>query len=113
MPSVDFDLRMPYIMPFMPPAAGAAGSGAGMSVTAHSVVRINAAMDAAFCSAERVTFAGSMIPAETMSTHFMALASKPTPFFSFLQWSAMTAPSRPALAAICLMGSSRALLTML
>ena len=37
-----------YIMPMSGPAAGAAGAGAGISVTAHSVVRMRAAMAAAF-----------------------------------------------------------------
>ena len=37
-----------HIMPPMPGFAGAAGSGAGMSVMAHSLVRISAAMLAAF-----------------------------------------------------------------
>ena len=59
----------------MPGFAGAAGSGAGISVTAHSVVRIRDAIDAAFCSADLVTFTGSMIPLSTMLTHYMALAS--------------------------------------
>ena len=36
-----------YYIP-IPGFAGAGGSGAGMSVTAHSVVRISDAMDAAF-----------------------------------------------------------------
>ena len=50
-------------MPPMPaPPAGAAGSGAGMSATSDSVVSTIAATDAAFCSAERVTFVGSMMP---------------------------------------------------
>ena len=39
-------------------------------------------MEAAFWRAERVTLAGSMMPAFTMSAHSMA-ASKPMPFFSF------------------------------
>ena len=41
--------------------AGAAFSG--LSAMTASVVRNSAAMDAAFCSAERVTLAGSMMPA--------------------------------------------------
>ena len=47
----------------------------------------------AFCSAERVTFAGSMIPAFTMSTHSPVAASKPRPSPSALICSTMTAPS--------------------
>ena len=37
-----------YIMPPMPGLAGAAGSGAGISAIAHSLVRMSAAMLAAF-----------------------------------------------------------------
>ena len=48
--------------------AGIGASGSGLSVTRVSVVRTIAAMDAAFCSAERVTFAGSTMPAPIMST---------------------------------------------
>jgi hypothetical protein len=51
---------------------------------------------AAFCSAERVTLAGSMMPALTMSTHFILAASKPMPFFSLSARSAMMEPSTPA-----------------
>ena len=40
--------------------AGAAGSG--LLATTASVVKINPATEAAFCKAERVTFAGSTIP---------------------------------------------------
>src|SRR3954464_6295528 len=48
-----------------PPPPGMAGAEAfsGLSATTASVVRNKAAMDAAFCSADRVTLAGSMIPA--------------------------------------------------
>lgn len=42
------DLRQDHIIPPIPGLAGAAGSGAGMSVMAHSLVRISAAMLAAF-----------------------------------------------------------------
>ena len=40
----------------------------GLSATMHSVVRMFLAIEAAFCSAERVTLAGSMMPAWTMSS---------------------------------------------
>ncbi len=40
----------------------------GISVTTASVVRTMAAIDAAFWSAERVTLAGSTMPASNMST---------------------------------------------
>ena len=51
-------------MPPIPgaPPAGIAGSGAGISATTLSVVRIIEATLAAFCNAERVTFVGSTIP---------------------------------------------------
>ena len=45
----------------MPPAAGA-GSGSGLLTTSASVVRTVDATEAAFWSAERVTFVGSTIP---------------------------------------------------
>ena len=58
-----------YIIPPMPaPPAGIAGSGAGISATAASVVSSVDATDTAFWSADLVTFAGSMIPLATMST---------------------------------------------
>ena len=48
-------------MPPMPPVGSPAGAAdfSGLSATTASVVRNSAAMDAAFCSAERVTFTGS------------------------------------------------------
>ena len=59
-----------------PPEAGAGGqkspsgdenvgAATGASVTTASVVRNSPAIDAAFSNAERVTFAASMMPAET------------------------------------------------
>src|SRR5215218_9509871 len=51
---------MPPMPPSPPGMAGAAFSG--LSAMTASVVRKSAAMEAAFCSAERVTLAGSMIP---------------------------------------------------
>jgi hypothetical protein len=42
---------------------------AGLSATTTSVVRNSAAMDAAFCRAERVTLAGSTMPSSNMSTY--------------------------------------------
>src|SRR6478672_13150075 len=50
---------MPPMPPSPPPMAGAFS---GLSATTASVVRNSAAIDAAFCSAERVTLAGSMMP---------------------------------------------------
>jgi hypothetical protein len=50
----------------MPPGSGAAGAAffSGFSATTASVVRNSAVIDAAFCSAERVTLAGSMIDSQ-------------------------------------------------
>ena len=42
---------------------GAACFSSGLSTTTASVVKKSAAIDAAFCSAERVTLAASMTPA--------------------------------------------------
>ncbi len=47
-----------YIMSGMPPPIGAADCFSGASATTASVVRMFLAMEAAFCSAERVTMAG-------------------------------------------------------
>ncbi len=57
--------------------AGAAAAGSFLSATKDSVVNTMAAMEAAFCSAERVTFVGSTIPAEIMSVYVSFKASKP------------------------------------
>src|SRR5579883_1924525 len=56
-----------------------------MSVISASVVRIIAAMEAAFSSAERVTFAASITPASTMSSVLLSRTLKPMflSFFSF------------------------------
>ncbi len=53
-----------------PPPPGVAGAFffSGFSAITASVVRNRPAIDAAFCSADRVTFAGSMMPALNMST---------------------------------------------
>ena len=48
--------------PGMPPPPAGAAAFSGLSATTASVVRNSAAMDAAFCSADRVTFAGSTMP---------------------------------------------------
>ena len=63
-----------YIIPPIPPMpaiadiSGAAFSS-GTSTTAASVVNNIEATDAAFSNAERVTFAGSTIPASNISTY--------------------------------------------
>src|SRR5580693_125991 len=72
-----------------PPPPGAAGalSFSGFSAITASVVRNRPAIDAAFCSAERVTFAGSMIPALNMSTYSPFEASRPWPLARVLTFS--------------------------
>ena len=60
---------MPPIPP-MPPMSGIPPAfSSGLSAITASVVKNIAATDAAFCSAERVTLAGSTIPASNMFTH--------------------------------------------
>src|SRR6266550_2021830 len=63
-------LSAQYIPP-MPPPPGIEGifSFSFFSTTTHSVVRSSPAMDAAFCSAVRVTLVGSMTPAATRSSY--------------------------------------------
>ena len=62
-----------------PPPGPPAGAGffSGLSATTASVVRNSAAIDAAFCSAERVTLAGSMMPAASRSTYSPFAAFRP------------------------------------
>ena len=67
-------------MPPMPPAGAEFPSGLSTMTTA--VVRNSAAMDAAFCSAERVTLAGSMIPSLIRSTYSPVEALSPQPGLS-------------------------------
>src|ERR1035437_4086616 len=97
-----------------PPPPGAAGalSFSGFSAITASVVRNRPAMDAAFCSADLVTLAGSMIPAAKRSTYSPVAASRPCPTGSVFTFSTTTPPSRPAFTAICLSGSSTARRTM-
>ena len=52
----------------MPPPGMAGASFSGLSATTASVVRNSAAIEAAFCSAERVTLAASMTPIFTRSS---------------------------------------------
>ena len=59
------------------PAPAPAFSGA--SATIASVVRMFFAIDAAFCSAERVTIVGSMIPALTRSSTSPVSTFRPWP----------------------------------
>ncbi len=70
-------------------------------------------MDAAFCSAERVTLAASMTPALMRSSYSPVAALRPSVGLARLRTlSTMTPPSRPALTAIWLSGASQALATM-
>ena len=56
-------------------AGAAADFSSGISVMSASVVSSSDAIDAAFCSATRSTYAGSMMPAFIMSTYSMLSAS--------------------------------------
>ena len=99
----------------MPPPGMPAGSflGSGLSAMSVSVVRISAPIDAAFCSAERVTLNGSMMPASNMSTSSPVIASKPIGALFERTLLTSTEPSKPAFSAIWRSGSSSALRTML
>ena len=55
-------------MPPMPPGGMPAPAFSGLSEIRASVVRIMPAIETAFSIAERVTLAGSMMPALSMST---------------------------------------------
>src|ERR1700683_2187205 len=91
-----------------PPGPAGAGVFSGFSAMTASVVRNRPAIEAAFCSAERVTFAGSMMPALNMSTYSPVAAFRPWPADRVLTFSTTTPPSRPAFTAICFSGSSSA-----
>src|SRR6185295_1113783 len=95
-------------MPPMPPV-GSAGAAAfsGLSATTASVVRNSAAMDAAFCSAERVTLTGSATPALSRSSYSLVWAFRPWPAGRLRTFSATTPGSRPELKAICFSGLQR------
>src|SRR5690606_15376444 len=66
-------------MPPMPPSppAGAGAGFSGLSAMTASVVRNRAAIEAAFCSAERVTLAGSGTPAASRSSYSPVAAFRP------------------------------------
>jgi hypothetical protein len=69
-------------MPGYPPPppggiAGIADFSSGLSATMHWVVSIREATLAAFCKAKRVTFVGSMTPAEIMSSYLSVRALNP------------------------------------
>lgn len=62
-----------FYMP-MPPDIDPGLSSSCSSEMSASVVSIKPAIDAAFCSAQRVTFAGSMMPAATRSSNLSVAA---------------------------------------
>src|SRR5690606_12644109 len=74
------------------PAPAPAFSFSGLSATTASVVRNSPAIDAAFCSAERVTLAGSMMPASIRSLYSPVEASRPWPCGRVLTFSTTTPP---------------------
>ena len=86
----------------MPPGmpADASGLSSLASVIAQSVVRIMMAMEAAFCNADRVTFAGSTMPAASMSTMSPVMAFQPLLPLACLTRSTMMPPYTPAFSAI-------------
>jgi len=65
----------------MPPGIAEEASSPGKSEIIASVVSSKPAIDAAFCKAARVTFAGSITPAFTRSSSSSVRALNPT--FSF------------------------------
>src|SRR4051794_41591988 len=111
-PSEHCGAEAPYIMPPMPPMSGMPPpplpSLSGASATIASVVRMFLAIDAAFCSAERVTIAGSMTPAWTRSTISPVAAFRPSPAGDLRTSLTTTEPSKPAFSAIWRSGSSSA-----
>ena len=70
------------------------------------MVRTRAAIDAAFCSAARVTFAGSRMPALMRSVNSPVAAFRPIAPFSLSTRCTTTAPSRPALSAMLRAGAT-------
>ena len=64
-------------MPPGPPPCGASFFSSGMSQTSASVVSSSEAIDDAFWSAERTTFAGSMTPALTRFSYVSVRALSP------------------------------------
>ena len=79
--------------PGMPPPAGIAGFSSGLSATTASVVRNRAAIEAAFCSAERVTLAASVTPAFTRSSYSPLAALSPSAPLRERTFSTTTPPS--------------------
>ena len=74
LPSIDaWSDQKSSMPPGMPPP-----DSSGLSAMTASVVRNSAAIDAAFCSAERVTLAASMMPALTRSSYSPVAALRPS-----------------------------------
>jgi hypothetical protein len=71
-----------------------------LSTTALSVVSTIRAIDAAFTTAERVTFTGSTTPSANRSPKVNVAALKPCPQPAAATLSITTAPSWPPFAAI-------------
>src|ERR1700730_1685668 len=94
--------------------AGIAGVSFGTSATMASAVTIRPAPEAASLSAARTTLAGSMMPLSTMSTYSSDWASKPkvSDFDSRILPTTIE-PSTPEFSAICRIGASSALSTIL
>ena len=93
-------------MPGLP--AGIAGVSSLIFATTDSVVSKVAATEVAFCSALLVTLTGSKMPAFTISTYSSAVASKPMPTSESFTLLIITAPSKPAFAAMKNSGDSSA-----
>ena len=79
-----------------------------MFATADSVVSKVEATDVAFCRALLVTLTGSRIPDSTISTYSSVAALKPVPAADSFTLLMITAPSRPAFAAMQYNGASSA-----
>ena len=93
---------MPPPIGFPPPLSSL------ISIKAHSVVNIIPATEAAFSNATRVTFLGSIIPANSISTYSSVLALYPKSPVPSATLATTTEPSRPAFSTIVLNGDSTA-----
>ena len=83
------------------------------SATTASVDKNKLDTLAAFCNAERVTLAGSTIPAFIISTHSSVAALNPKPISTSFNLATITLLSKPAFSAICRTGASKAFLIIL
>src|SRR2546422_1042267 len=95
---------MPPMSPMPPGIPAPAPCFSGASATIASVVRMFFAIDAAFCSAERVTMVGSMIPALTRSVYSPVSTSRPWPLVPFRTLSTTIEPSSPPLLQLLAVG---------